>query len=125
MGRVIINMVTNACYAVDQKRRSIEGGFESFMPTIWLGTERKTDSVEIRIRDNGNRHPSGGNRKDIQPILHYKADGQGNRTRVKSFERRSSTAWRLNCSRFRTGRVHRNENLYSGVTSRRLWIPDE
>ena len=53
MGRVIINMVTNACHATDQKRRSISGGSQSFAPTVWLVTERKEDSIEIRIRDNG------------------------------------------------------------------------
>ena len=53
MGRVIINMVTNACYATDEKRRSTEDGSQSFIPTIWLATERKDDSIEIRIRDNG------------------------------------------------------------------------
>ena len=77
MGRVIINMVTNACYAVDQKRRSIEGGFESFMPTIWLGTERKTDSVEIRIRDNGTGIPPEAIEKIFNPFFTTKPTDKG------------------------------------------------
>ena len=77
MGRVIINMVTNACYATDEKRRSIEGGSESFMPTIWLKTERKTNSVDIRIRDNGTGIPPEAMEKVFNPFFTTKPTDKG------------------------------------------------
>ena len=53
MGRVFLNIVGNACYATDEKRRTLDRARASYMPTLWLRTERKADTVEIRIRDNG------------------------------------------------------------------------
>ena len=76
MGRVIINMVTNACYATDEKRRD-EGGSESFMPTIWLKTERKTNSVDIRIRDNGTGIPPEAMEKVFNPFFTTKPTDKG------------------------------------------------
>ena len=77
MGRVIVNMVTNACYATDERRRSIEGGSESFMPTIWLKTERKTNSVDIRIRDNGTGIPPEAMEKVFNPFFTTKPTDKG------------------------------------------------
>ena len=74
---MIINMVTNACYATDERRRSIEGGSESFMPTIWLKTERKTNSVDIRIRDNGTGIPPEAMEKVFNPFFTTKPTDKG------------------------------------------------
>ena len=41
IGRVFLNMVSNACYATDEKRRkSVEMGGNSYMPTLLLTTKR-------------------------------------------------------------------------------------
>ena len=53
MGRVFLNLVGNACYATDEKRRRLDADGGSYTPTLWLSTERTEDAVEIRIRDNG------------------------------------------------------------------------
>ena len=60
MGRVFLNMVGNACYATDEKSRTLDVDHESYIPTLYLRTERKEDMVEIRIRDNG-----GGIQPDV------------------------------------------------------------
>ncbi len=67
MGRVVINMVTNACYATAEKRRSLEGGSQSYAPTIWLVTERRDDVIEIQIRDNGTGIPPDVMEKVFNP----------------------------------------------------------
>ena len=77
MGRVIINMVTNACYAANEKARSIEADSGSFMPTIRLRTERKEDSVEIRIRDNGTGIPPDLMEKIFNPFFTTKPTDKG------------------------------------------------
>ena len=77
MGRVIINMVTNACYAANEKARSIEADSGSFMPTIRLRTERKEDSIEIRVRDNGTGIPPDLMEKIFNPFFTTKPTDKG------------------------------------------------
>lgn len=50
LGRVVLNIVTNACHATDEKRRATDG---SYSPTLWIQTVRAQDRVRICIRDNG------------------------------------------------------------------------
>ena len=49
LGRVFINIVSNACHAIEAKR---EAGVD-FAPVLRLMTRRDEEGVEIRIRDNG------------------------------------------------------------------------
>ena len=53
VGRVILNIVNNGCYAVDEKRLTLGADPNSFTPRMWINTSRKNDWVQIRIRDNG------------------------------------------------------------------------
>ena len=53
VGRVILNIVNNSCYATDERRLALGGERSTYSPRVWLKTERKDDIVEIRIRDNG------------------------------------------------------------------------
>ena len=50
LGRVVLNIVTNACHATDEKRRATDG---SYTPTLWIRTKRSRDQVSICVRDNG------------------------------------------------------------------------
>ena len=54
LGRVFLNLVGNSCQATDDKRLSAGA---DYAPTVWVSTVRKEEVVEIRIRDNGPRHP--------------------------------------------------------------------
>ena len=59
LGRVFLNMVSNACYATDEKRRAAAetGQGNGYMPTLWLATRRGKDQAEISIKDNGSGIP--------------------------------------------------------------------
>ena len=80
MGRVFLNMVGNACYATDEKRRSIAEagkGAEPYYPTVLLATKRSEDAMEIRIRDNGNGMPPEVVEKMFNPFFTTKPTGEG------------------------------------------------
>ena len=75
LGRVFLNMVSNACYATDEKRK--EGADEEYGPTIWLKTRRGEENVEIRIRDNGSGMPPHVVEKIFNPFFTTKPTGEG------------------------------------------------
>ena len=78
LGRVFLNMVSNACYATNEKRRvGAEGNGDPYMPTLWLTTERGDDHAEIRIRDNGNGIPPDVIEKIFNPFFTTKPTDQG------------------------------------------------
>ena len=49
LGRVIINLVSNAYQATAERSAETPG----YRPALWLSTERKAEEIEIRVRDNG------------------------------------------------------------------------
>src|SRR6185369_9802584 len=55
MGRVLLNLITNAFYAVQEKQKT-PGGFETlqefYEPTISVSTKKINDKVEIKVTDN-------------------------------------------------------------------------
>lgn len=60
LGRVFLNMVSNACYATDEKRKRIQArgdgataAGERYTPTIQVATRRDEDYMTVTIRDNG------------------------------------------------------------------------
>ena len=80
LGRVFLNMVSNACYATDEKRRAAaeaDGKGEPYLPTLWLTTHRSEDLAEIRIRDNGNGIPPDVIEKIFNPFFTTKPTDQG------------------------------------------------
>ncbi|MGV3603750.1 MAG: tetratricopeptide repeat-containing sensor histidine kinase [Dyadobacter fermentans] len=75
IGRVILNLVNNAFYAVDQKRKDIAS--ETYQPTVSVTTQRLNDKVLIRVRDNGGGIPENIRAKIFQPFFTTKPTGQG------------------------------------------------
>ena len=78
MGRVFLNMVSNACDATDERRRAAEqAGVTDYSPTVWLRTKRGEDSAEVRIRDNGTGIPQDVIEKIFNPFFTTKPTDQG------------------------------------------------
>ena len=74
LGRVILNFVNNAFYAVSEKQKQNITGYE---PTITLSTKKKGNKIEISIGDNGNGIPQKILDKIFQPFFTTKPTGQG------------------------------------------------
>ena len=80
MGRVFLNMVSNACHATDEKRRGNEqpdNNKAPYMPTLWLTTRRGSERLEVRIKDNGNGIPPDVVDKIFNPFFTTKPTDQG------------------------------------------------
>ena len=74
IARVLLNLITNAFYAVGEKKKEMIAGYE---PTVSVSTKRKNDKVEIRVRDNGNGIPQKVMDKIFQPFFTTKPTGEG------------------------------------------------
>ena len=77
VGRVVLNMVNNSCYATDEKRLALGDGHDDYLPMVWLETERKHDSFEIRVRDNGTGIDPGVIGKIFNPFFTTKPTDKG------------------------------------------------
>lgn len=75
ISRVFINMFTNACYAVNEKKKS--GTIPNFKPQIKILTRDNEDKVEIRIWDNGTGIPDEIKDKIFTPFFTTKNTGEG------------------------------------------------
>ncbi len=74
IGRVILNLITNAFYTVNEKAKQNIEGFE---PTIEVGTKKGVNKVLISVKDNGNGIPQKVLDKIFQPFFTTKPAGQG------------------------------------------------
>jgi signal transduction histidine kinase len=74
LSRVILNIANNACYAADQKAQRTKDGFR---PTLRAATINRGDSVEIRLRDNGDGIPEHIREKIFEPFFTTKPAGSG------------------------------------------------
>ena len=74
MGRVILNLITNAFYVVAEKKKENVAGYE---PTVSVSTKKVNDKVEITVADNGNGIPQKILDKIFQPFFTTKPTGQG------------------------------------------------
>ncbi len=74
IGRVILNLITNAFYAVNERKKQQEPGFEL---AVSVSTKRFTDRIEITVKDNGMGIPQKVLDKIFQPFFTTKPTGQG------------------------------------------------
>jgi len=84
IGRVILNLMTNAFYAVSQKMKVSDldsskslRGHSNYDPTVSVTTKRTNNQVEVLIKDNGNGIPKNVLDKIFQPFFTTKPTGQG------------------------------------------------
>ncbi|MDE3125125.1 MAG: hypothetical protein KGK14_06395 [Bacteroidota bacterium] len=74
IGRVIINLINNAFYAVNEKKNA---DIQLFEPTVTIKTQKMSDKVLITIQDNGVGIPQKIIDKIFQPFFTTKPTGQG------------------------------------------------
>ncbi|HET6544332.1 MAG TPA: ATP-binding protein [Chryseolinea sp.] len=80
IGRVIVNLLNNAFYAVTEKARYLQpdgSAQHEYMPTVTVSTRMNGDRVLISVRDNGNGIPQKVLDKIFQPFFTTKPTGQG------------------------------------------------
>ncbi len=74
MGRVILNLITNAFYAANEKRIT---GKENYQPTVQVSTRKTKDKVMVLVQDNGKGIPQHVLGKIFQPFFTTKPAGEG------------------------------------------------
>lgn len=74
LGRVILNLITNAFYAVNEKKHLHP---ENYEPRVKVSTKKYPDRVEVRVADNGMGVPQKVLDKIFQPFFTTKPTGQG------------------------------------------------
>jgi len=74
IGKVILNLINNAFYAVSEKKKQVGDGYE---PTVLVSTKKINSNVEVRVTDNGNGIPQKVFDKIFQPFFTTKPTGQG------------------------------------------------
>ena len=75
--RALINLVDNACYALEVKHNQEKTKTTNFIATLWVTTKKLEDSIEICIRDNGLGIEPQIQEKIFQPFFTTKPMGDG------------------------------------------------
>jgi signal transduction histidine kinase len=74
IGRVLLNLLNNAFYSVNEKKRQLN---EAYQPTVTVSTKKLDGKIEISIRDNGAGISDKVMNKIFQPFFTTKPAGQG------------------------------------------------
>jgi two-component system, NtrC family, sensor kinase len=74
IGRVILNLITNALYAAAEKKKLL--GLD-YNPIVTVCTRKRNGMVEISVRDNGMGIPQRIMDKIFQPFFTTKPTGEG------------------------------------------------
>jgi signal transduction histidine kinase len=86
IGRVILNLITNAFYEVEEKKKQLASdlsalsnltGQNKYEPTVTVSTKISGGNVLISVKDNGNGIPEEIKNKIFQPFFTTKPAGQG------------------------------------------------
>ena len=75
MGRVILNLITNAFYATNERKKALQNS--DYKPTVSVSTKQLNNQVLISVKDNGNGIPKHVVDKIFQPFFTTKPTGQG------------------------------------------------
>ncbi|TXE16246.1 two-component sensor histidine kinase [Psychroflexus gondwanensis] len=85
LGRVILNLITNAFYAMNEQKtagvhaersRGAKANKE-YAPTVSVITKKEGDTIQIIVKDNGNGMPKEIVQKIFQPFFTTKPTGEG------------------------------------------------
>ena len=75
IGRVILNLINNAIYAVNERQKKEEDS--GYKPLVTLTTSKQGDQVVIEVADNGTGMPEQVKEKIFQPFFTTKPTGEG------------------------------------------------
>ena len=77
IGRVLLNLINNAFYAVHE--RTLTGLYDrdNYKPTVKITTQKIDNKIEIHVKDNGNGIPEEIKDKIFQPFFTTKPTGEG------------------------------------------------
>jgi signal transduction histidine kinase len=80
LGRVVLNLINNAFYAVNEKQQQKPAGYEptvTVSTNVFIPTSGGPRMVKISVADNGNGIPQKVMDKIYQPFFTTKPSGQG------------------------------------------------
>ena len=87
IGRVFLNLVSNAGYAANGRWRELggepgkmvtdNGEDKPYFPTVWLSTQRTDESAVIKVRDNGTGIPPDLVQRIFEPFFTTKPTNEG------------------------------------------------
>ncbi|MCE7064697.1 sensor histidine kinase [Dyadobacter sp. CY326] len=79
LGRVFLNLFTNAFYAVAEKKRKLAetGNLNDYRPEVKISTKKFANKLYVRVSDNGTGMPDSVKAKIFQPFFTTKPTGQG------------------------------------------------
>jgi signal transduction histidine kinase len=77
LGRVLLNLINNAFYAVAKKEKEAQESDSKYAPRVSIETRNAGPWVEIRIADNGTGIPEHLIDKIFQPFFTTKPTGEG------------------------------------------------
>jgi len=75
IGRVILNLINNAFYAVNERQKKEQDS--EYKPRVTLTTKKQADQVVIEVADNGTGMPAQVKEKIFQPFFTTKPTGEG------------------------------------------------
>lgn len=76
-GRVILNLLTNAFYTVNEKKSLVAQEVGKYEPIVSISTKKENEKITITVSDNGNGMPQEIINKVFQPFFTTKPTGQG------------------------------------------------
>ncbi|MBL7773724.1 MAG: ATP-binding protein [Chitinophagaceae bacterium] len=112
IGRVILNLVTNAFFSVNEKRKRT---FENYQPLVKISTQKKEQEVIITIEDNGEGISDENASKIFQPFFTTKPSGQGTGLGL-------SISYEI-ITQGHQGKIELNNHLNQGGTSFTISLP--
>jgi len=84
VGRVLLNLINNAFYTVNEKKKRSQSDLpdsreteSSYRPSVIVSTKKSEDKISITISDNGMGIPSQILNKIFQPFFTTKPTGEG------------------------------------------------
>jgi two-component system, NtrC family, sensor kinase len=78
IGKVILNLINNAFYAVNEKLRAYHSQVPTdYKPTVTVRTKKTANKIEIKVMDNGTGIPEKIKEKIFQPFFTTKPAGEG------------------------------------------------